>query len=85
MKYLLLSLVLLTGCTTAPVASKFPEVPSLLLQSCPDLKKLNDGAKLSDVAKTVTVNYSTYYDCAVKHDSWIEWYKKNKIIYEDLK
>lgn len=86
MKYLVL-LFLLTGCatTTVPVTSKFPEVPNLLMQACPDLLKLKEGAKLSDVSKTVTINYTTYYDCAVKIDGWIEWYSKQKIIFEEMK
>lgn len=74
---------LMTGCTTVvPVTAKFPDVPETLLKPCPNLEKLNDGAKLSDVAKTVTVNYSTYYDCAIKHDGLVEWYKIQKHIFE---
>ena len=61
-----------SGCTTAvPVTAK-----------CPALQKLNNDAKLSDVANTVTVNYSTYYECAVKTDAWQEWYNIQKIIFE---
>ena len=87
MKYVLaLLVVLMTGCTTTvPVTAKFPEVPQRLLVKCPQLDKLQDDAKLSDVAKTVTVNYSTYYDCAVKNDAWIEWYQIQKHIFESVK
>lgn len=87
MKYLLLSLVLLTGCSTVvPVTQSWPEAPGLQSQTaCPQLQKLTDTAKLSDVAKTVTVNYSEYYTCAVKLDAWIDWYKKHEIIYKGLK
>jgi hypothetical protein len=85
MKYLLLVL-LLTGCsTTVPVTSKFPEPPKYSLQTCPQLQLLKEGAKLSDVATTVTINYSTYYECAVKNDAWIEWYQIQKNIYESVK
>ena len=74
----------LSGCsTTVPVKVKFPEVPQTLLVKCPDLQKLNDNAKLSDVAKTVTNNYTTYYECAVKNDAWIEWYQIQKTIFEE--
>lgn len=84
MKYLLF-LSLLVGCsTTVPVTSKFPEMPKYT-QSCPQLLKLEDNAKLSDLAKTVTVNYSTYYECAVKNDAWIEWYQVQKNIFESVK
>lgn len=77
---------LLTGCSTAvPVTAKFPEIPERVMLKCPQLQKLEQEAKLSDVAKTVTANYSTYYDCAVKHDAFVEWYQIQKKIYEDLK
>ena len=85
MKYLLLAL-LLSGCsTTVPVIAKFPEVPDRLLQKCPQLEMLKDESKLSDVAKTVTINYSTYYECAVKNDAFIEWYQIQKHIFEGMK
>ena len=83
---ILLALFFISGCsTTVPVTAKFPEAPAKILEVCPDLQKLNDDAKLSDVAKTVTFNYSTYYDCAVKHDAMIEWYQIQKKIFESVK
>jgi hypothetical protein len=83
---ILLLLISLTGCsTTVPVVAKFPEVPKVLLTKCPNLQELSTDAKLSDVAKTITVNYSSYYECAVKMDAWIEWYSVQKIIYEGIK
>ena len=86
MKYILLLALLLSGCSTVvPVKVKFPQVPPHLLVKCPQLIKLEEGAKLSDVAKTVTVNYSTYYDCAVKNDAFIEWYEIQKRIFEGIK
>lgn len=82
----IVSVLMLAGCsTTVPVTAKFPEVPDRLMQICPQLEKLKDEAKLSDVAKTVTVNYSTYYECAVKHDAFIEWYQIQKRIFESVK
>lgn len=86
MKYLLLTLLLLTGCsTTVPVTAKFPEAPGLQSQTvCPDLKKFPENPQLSDIAKTVTDNYTEYYTCAVKLDAWIEWYAKQKIIFEKV-
>lgn len=72
-----------TGCSTVvPVAARFPEPPKYATQRCPQLQKLNNDARLSDVATTVTVNYSTYYECAVKNDAWIEWYQIQRDIYE---
>jgi len=78
-------LAMCSGCsTTVPVAAKFPEPPKYTTP-CPALQKLPDGAKLSDVANTVTVNYSTYYECAVKVDQWAEWYEIQKRIFEGIK
>ena len=83
---LIFVLAMCSGCSTVvPITAKFPEPPKYATQACPQLQKLNDGAKLSDVAKTVTVNYSTYYECAVKHDAFVEWYKIQKKIYDDIK
>jgi hypothetical protein len=82
MKYLVL-LLLVTGCATpVPVTVKFPEVPERLLVRCPQLEKLGNEAKLSDLSKTVTINYTTYYECAVKHDAFVEWYKIQKDIFD---
>ena len=83
MKYALIAL-LLAGCSTVvPVTVRFPEPPVRgATSACPALQKLNDGARLSDVATTVTVNYSTYYECAVRTDAWIEWYNIQKHIFE---
>jgi len=84
MRYLLL-LLLLTGCQAVPVTVKFPEAPETIMVTCPDLAQLKDDAKLSDVAKTITLNYTTYYECGVKLDAWIEWYRAQKKIFETIK
>jgi uncharacterized protein YceK len=83
MKYVIIAL-LLSGCSTVvPVTAKFPEPPGRgATTACPALQKLNNDARLSDVANTVTMNYSTYYECAVKADAWQEWYNIQKIIFE---
>lgn len=85
MKYLILILTLAGCSTTVPVTAKFPEAPKYSLQGCPQLQTIKEGSKLSEVATTVTINYSTYYDCAVKTDAWIEWYKIQKNIFESVK
>lgn len=88
MKYLLLILTLFTvGCTTTvPVKANFPDSPGkLIMEKCPQLNMLADDSKLSDVSKTVTLNYTEYYICAVKVDSWIEWYNSQKKIFESVK
>lgn len=82
----LLPVLLLSACsTTVPVTAKFPDGPGTLVQSpCPQLQKLQDNAQLSDIARTVTANYTTYYECAVKLDAWIKWYSEQKTIFETL-
>ena len=84
MRYAVLLTLLLSACSTVvPVTVRFPDAPGKgAMTPCPALQKLNDGAKLSDVATTVTVNYSTYYECAVKADAWQEWYAIQKKIFE---
>jgi hypothetical protein len=87
MKYsVLLIAVLLTGCSTVvPVTAKFPDAPGrLATERCPNLQKLKEDARLSDVARTVTINYSTYYECAVKADAWQEWYEIQRRIFEGV-
>ena len=87
MKYVIaLILLLLVGCsTTVPVVAKFPEMPATLLAACPQLQKLQEETKLSEIAKTITVNYSIYHECAVKHDAIVEWYETQKKIFESVK
>jgi hypothetical protein len=83
---LILPVVLLSGCLmTAPVKRSFPEVPAELMEVCPDLKQTDDTTKLSEVIKVVTENYSEYHECKAKVDTWIEWYKTQKTIFESVK
>ena len=81
----LIPVIMLVGCsTTVPVVMKFPDPPKYT-DKCPQLEKLKEDAKLSDVATTVNINYSTYYECAVKNDAWNEWYQIQKHIFESVK
>jgi len=76
----------ITGCsTTVPVTARFPDAPKLGLGTCPQLQTVQDGVKLSELTNAVTVNYSTYYECAVKADQWNEWYAIQKKIFESVK
>ena len=88
MRFIVIAMALfLTDCsTTVPVARKFPEAPSVLLEKCPQLKTINtETTVFSVLTKTVAENYTTYYDCAVKHDGLIEWYHVQKRIFEEVK
>lgn len=85
MRYLLIAL-LLSGCSTVvPVTAKFPDAPTLGLGKCPQLQTVNEGVKLSELTNTITVNYGTYYECAVRVDQWQEWYEIQKRIFEGIK
>ncbi len=76
----------LSGCSTVvPVTAKFPEPPRLGLGTCPQLQTIAEGAKLSELTSTVTMNYSTYYECAVKSDQWNQWYEIQRRIFEGTK
>jgi len=72
----LLFVLAVSACSTAvPVTVKFPDPPGQAAMTvCPQLEKLPDTPALSDISRTVSNNYSTYYQCAVKTDAWIEWY-----------
>ena len=65
--FLMIMLILSACSTLVPVAVKFPEPPKYATERCPQLQKLNNDAKLSDVATTVTINYSTYYEIGRAH------------------
>ena len=83
---LMFILAMCSGCsTTVPVTAKFPDAPRLGQGACPQLQTVNPGVKLSELTNTVTINYSTYYECAVKADQWNEWYSIQKSIFEGVK
>lgn len=87
MKYgLILLLVMLSGCQLlVPVQRKFPEAPQILLEPCPQLKKVSeDKGTLREMLTVVVENYSTYYQCSSKTQSWQEWYIKQKEIFEEV-
>jgi hypothetical protein len=88
MKKLLLvcAIFMITGCATVvPVTVKFPDAPVELKTKCGDLNKLNEDAKLSDVAKVVVSNYTLYNQCSSKVDAWLDWYNTQKKIFEEIK
>ena len=75
----------LTGCSTVvPVRVKFPELPSDLAVQCVPLKKIPDDAKLSDLTKIITDNYTLYHVCAANNDGLLEWYTTQKKIFEGV-
>jgi hypothetical protein len=87
MKYLLIPLLLLAGCsTTVPVVMKFPDAPAELTAQCPELEQTPaDTKQLSKTLEVVVKNYSKYHECRAKVEAWIEWHKTQKQIYESVK
>lgn len=79
--YLLIPILLLTGClATAP---KFPNIPPELKTACPELQEAaKETQELSKLLDVVVVNYSTYYECRVKVDAWLQWHKEQKEIFD---
>ena len=84
---LLIPLFLFAECTDdgVPISVKFPGVPKELMEVCPDLALVDPTTdKLSDVMIVVSKNYSSYYECKIKIDNWIEWYNTQKSIFDKI-
>jgi hypothetical protein len=80
----LIPILLLSGCFTAPVNNSFPEVPTELLEACPDLKITPETEQLSEVLTVVVDNYGQYHECKIKVDAWVKWYKIQKQIFNSV-
>jgi len=77
---------LITACSTAvPLTQNFPDAPDMLMEKCPELKTIQ-GEKISivDFTRVVSENYTTYYQCAGRTEAWIDWYNKQKKIWEEV-
>jgi len=87
MKYaVLMSALLLSACVSVPVERRFPSVPAEIQTPCGNLQTIDPATtKLSVVVDSVVVNYTQYRECQAKTDSWIEWYTKQKQIFESVK
>ena len=87
MKYIVLILVLLlSACVSVPVERRFPTVPAEIQVPCGNLRTIDSATnKLSAVLDSVVANYGQYQECQVKTDSWIEWYTKQKQLFESVK
>jgi hypothetical protein len=87
MKLLIAILALsLSACVSVPVERKFPKVPDELMTACPGLQTIPEGTtQLSVVVEAVTSNYGQYQLCQTKTDTWIDWYKQQKEIFDSVK
>jgi len=84
-RLIVIAVLLIAGCSSVPVTVKFPDVPKDMLESCPDLKLVPDTNKLSEVLPVIVDNYGQYYTCKDTVDSWIDWYKSQKKIFDSIK
>ena len=78
---------MITACSTAvPLTQNFPDAPTMLLEKCPELKTIA-GEKITIVefTKTVSENYTTYYQCSGRQEAWIDWYNQQKKIWDETK
>lgn len=91
MKYLLIATsLLLAGCVSnnIPVQRNFPTAPSILMEKCESLMKIEHNGKnvaITELLKTVVNNYALYYECSAKVDGWHDWYNGQKKIFESVK
>ncbi len=89
MRTILLSCLLLAGCSTTavPVVMKFPDAAPSLMTPAPDLHKLPADKKIemSDIIQTTNANAKLYYELKIKYEAWQEWYKEQKSIADQLK
>ena len=86
MKYVLALIlaVFLSACGhTVPAKPQFPVAPPSILEPCETLEQLQTGATLSDVARTVSANYTRYHECNLKHGEFVRWYKLQEKNYNE--
>ena len=83
---ILAAVLSLSACVSVPVERKFPGIPSELTTSCSPLVTIPVGTtQLSTVVQTVVTNYGQYQECDTKNQLWIEWYNKQKEIFDSVK
>ena len=77
---------LITACSTAvPVTQNFPQAPDMLMEKCPELKTIpGERVTIVEFTRTVSENYTTYHQCAGRTDAWIDWYRQQKKIWEEM-
>lgn len=79
------AVLVLTGCAV-PVARNFPDIPPALTTSCDHLTLVAEGTeKLSEVLIVVTENYAKYHQCQIKVETWQQWYRTQKDIFDSVR
>jgi hypothetical protein len=69
-----------------PVERKFPKAPDELMSACAELQTIPAGTtQLSVVVETIVANYGQYQWCQTKTNTWIDWYNRQKEIFDSVK
>lgn len=56
------------------------------MEKCPELDIITEEkVTVKDFEKVTVKNYSKRHECAAKVDGWIEWYVKQKQIFDSVK
>ena len=85
-KLIIIACLIVSGCTTVPVTTKFPRAPDSLTEPPVALKTLDvSKPELSDLISNANDNYSEYYRLRDKYNGWIDWYNTQKQIFESVK
>ena len=85
MKYQILAVLLLTGCSTTQVPVKInnPYVfPASLVEECKEPEFINPEAKLSDTVKIIVENNTKFTECRVTKRSLVELIQQRKEIFD---
>jgi hypothetical protein len=80
----------LVGCGTVPLSQnhsyvQFPEPPPTSTAKCPNLQLLPIDSTMQNLAAVVTNNYEAYHLCSTRNNAWIEWYEKQREIFNNKK
>ena len=71
--------MLLSSCSSLGVKEEFPDVPEPLMAKCENLSTIDKPkVLLSELLKTVTINYGKFHNCSDLVDAWQEWYTEQK-------
>jgi hypothetical protein len=85
-KLIVVTALMLAGCTTVPVTAKFPTVPDTLKEPAATLRTLDvPRPELSDLITNANDNYAEYYRLRDRYNGWINWYNTQKQIFESVK
>lgn len=81
---LLLSITLM-GCQTVTYSPEFPDLPKELAEKCGPLEIISTPTTtVGELLLVVARNYTKYHECADRHRLMVEWYLKQKEVFDKL-